>query len=41
VYYGSGYIKRRDLWVLGFVLGVIYMIVYLAIIVKWLEYLGV
>ena len=41
VYYGSGYIKRRDLWVLGFVLGVIYMTVYLAIIVKWLEYLGV
>jgi L-tartrate/succinate antiporter len=41
VYYGSGYIKRRDLWVLGLVLGVIYMIVYLAIIVKWLEYLGV
>jgi di/tricarboxylate transporter len=41
VYYGSGYIKRRDLWVLGLVLGVIYMTVYLAIIVKWLEYLGV
>jgi L-tartrate/succinate antiporter len=41
VYYGSGYIKRRDLWVLGLVLGVIYMVVYLAIIVKWLEYLGV
>jgi L-tartrate/succinate antiporter len=41
VYYGSGYIKRRDLWVLGLVLGVIYMTVYLAVIVKWLEYLGV
>jgi len=41
VYYGSGYIKRRDFWVLGFVLGVVYMAVYLAIIVKWLEYLGV
>ena len=41
VYYGSGYIKRRDFWVLGLVLGVVYMIVYLAIIVKWLEYLGV
>jgi L-tartrate/succinate antiporter len=41
VYYGSGYIKRRDLWVLGLVLGVVYMVVYLAIIVKWLEYLGV
>jgi hypothetical protein len=27
--------------VLGLVLGMIYMIVYLAIIVKWLEYLNV
>ena len=41
VYYGSGYIKRRDFWVLGFILSVVYMTVYLAIIVKWLEYLGV
>jgi L-tartrate/succinate antiporter len=41
VYYGSGYIKRRDFWVLGLVLGVVYMAVYLAIIVKWLGYLGV
>ena len=41
VYYGSGYIKRRDFWVLGLVLGVIYMVVYLSIIVKWLGYLGV
>jgi di/tricarboxylate transporter len=23
VYYGSGFIKRRDFWVLGFVLGVV------------------
>jgi len=41
VYYGSGYIKRRDFWVLGFVLGVLYTVVYLTIIVKWLGYLGV
>ena len=41
VYFGSGYIKRRDFWVLGFILSVVYMTVYLAIIVKWLEYLGV
>jgi L-tartrate/succinate antiporter len=41
VYYGSGYIKRRDFWVLGFTLSVVYMTVYLAVIVKWLEYLGV
>jgi len=41
VYYGSGYIKRKDFWVLGFILGVVYMAVYLTIIVKWLGYLGV
>ena len=41
VYYGSGYIKARDFWLLGLVLGVLYMVVYLAIIVKWLGYLGV
>jgi L-tartrate/succinate antiporter len=41
VYYGSGYIKRRDFWALGFTLSVVYMAVYLAVIVKWLEYLGV
>lgn len=41
VYYGSGYIKRRDFWVLGLLLGVVYVVVYLAIVVKWLEYLGV
>jgi len=41
VYYGSGYIKRRDFWALGFTLSVVYMTVYLAVIVKWLEYLGV
>jgi L-tartrate/succinate antiporter len=41
VYYGSGYIKRRDFWVLGLVLGVTYLVVYLSIIVKWLGYLGV
>ena len=41
VYYGSGYIKPRDFWLLGLVLGVLYMAVYLAIIVKWLEFLHV
>jgi len=41
VYYGSGYIKRRDMWVLGLTLGVVYMVVYLAIIVEWLAFLGV
>jgi L-tartrate/succinate antiporter len=39
IYYGSGFISRRDFWVLGAVLGVVYMTVYLAIIVPWLSYL--
>jgi L-tartrate/succinate antiporter len=41
IYYGSGFIPRRDFWVLGAVLGVVYLAVYLAIIVPWLTYLGV
>jgi L-tartrate/succinate antiporter len=41
IYYASGYITRRAFWGLGFIIGVIYLAVYLAIIVPWLEYLGV
>ena len=41
VYYASGYISRRAFWVLGFVMGAIYLTVYLAIIVPWLAWLGV
>jgi L-tartrate/succinate antiporter len=40
IYYGSGYIKGRDFWVLGLVQGIIYFVVYIAIIVPWLEFLG-
>jgi L-tartrate/succinate antiporter len=39
IYYGSGYISRRHFWVLGAVLGAVYLTVYLAIIVPWLSYL--
>jgi L-tartrate/succinate antiporter len=41
IYYASGYISKRDFWVLGFVLGVIYLSTYLLIGVPWLAYLGV
>ena len=41
IYYGSGFISRRDFWVLGAVLGVVFMTVYLAIIVPWLTFLGI
>ena len=41
IYYGSGFISRRAFWVLGAVLGVVFMSVYLAIIVPWLTFLGI
>ena len=41
VYYGSGFITRREFWVLGFVFGVFFFVVYIAIIVPWLAFLGI
>jgi L-tartrate/succinate antiporter len=41
IYYASGYITRRDFWVLGLVIGSLYLAVYLAMIVPWLAYLGI
>ena len=41
IYYGSGFVARRDFWVLGLVLGTIYLVVYLAIINPWLAYLEI
>ena len=41
IYYGSGYITRQAFWGLGLVLGVFYLVIYLAIVVPWLRYLGV
>jgi L-tartrate/succinate antiporter len=40
VYYGSGYIKGRDFWVLGLVLGVVFFAVYIAVGVPWLRFLN-
>jgi L-tartrate/succinate antiporter len=40
IYYGSGYITRRDFWVLGLMMGVLFLVTYLALIVPWLNYLG-
>jgi L-tartrate/succinate antiporter len=40
IYYASGYISRRDFWVLGLVMGVLFIGVYLILITPWLEYLG-
>ena len=41
IYYGSGYIPRRHFWLLGFVLGVTFFAVYMAIIVPWLAWLAI
>jgi L-tartrate/succinate antiporter len=41
IYYASGFVSRRDFWVLGLVLGVIYVSTYLLIAVPWLAFLGV
>jgi len=41
IYYGSGFIARRDFWILGLILGTIYVVTYLAIINPWLAFLGV
>lgn len=39
IYYGSGYIQSSEYWRLGFVFGVIYFSVYIAIEYLWLQYL--
>ena len=40
IYYASGYISRRDFWVLGLVMGVLFIGVYLLLITRWLAFLG-
>jgi L-tartrate/succinate antiporter len=40
IYYASGYISRRDFWVLGLVMGGMFLGVYLLVITPWLEFLG-
>lgn len=41
VYYGSGFIKGKDFWTLGLILGLVFFFVYLAIIVPWLAFLDI
>jgi len=36
VYFGSGYISRKDFWLQGFILGVVFLIFLLGIGVPWL-----
>lgn len=41
IYYASGYITRRAFWVLGLLVGAMYIGVYLALVIPWLSFLGV
>lgn len=36
VYYGCGYISRAEFWILGFVVGAVFLGTYLLIGVPWL-----
>jgi len=39
IYYGSGFIARREFWALGLMMGVLYFVIYLSIAVPWLTFL--
>ena len=39
IYYGSGYISRRDFWVLGMAMGAMFLAVYISIAVPWMGWL--
>jgi di/tricarboxylate transporter len=41
IYYGSGYISQKEFWLLGFVVGTCYILVYLAVIIPWLAFLSI
>jgi L-tartrate/succinate antiporter len=41
LYYGSGFFTRREFWILGFVCGLFFFVVYMAIILPWLRFLGI
>ena len=40
IYYGGGYIPGRDFWIFGLILGLIFFLVYIAIAIPWLAFLG-
>jgi L-tartrate/succinate antiporter len=39
IYYGSGYIKGKDFWRLGLLLGALFFAAYLAITIPWLRWI--
>ena len=40
IYYGCGYIKGKDFWIFGVILGLVFLLVYCAIGVPWLIFLN-
>ena len=40
IYFASGYIRRRDFWLFGLILGVLFFCVYLLLVIPWLRFLG-
>ena len=40
VYFGSGYISRKDFWTLGLIFGAIFLVVLLVVGVPWLLIVG-
>jgi L-tartrate/succinate antiporter len=41
IYYGCGYIKGKDFWILGLVLGGLFFAVYILIALPWLAFLKI
>lgn len=41
IYYGSGYIRGRDFWIFGLLLGLIFFLVSVGIVVPWLAFLKI
>jgi L-tartrate/succinate antiporter len=39
IFYGSGYVKGKDFWVYGLILGILFFVVYIAIGVPWMLFL--
>jgi L-tartrate/succinate antiporter len=41
IYYGCGYIKSKDFWILGFLLGLLFFAVYVLVELPWLSFLKI
>ncbi|MFH1738248.1 MAG: anion permease [bacterium] len=41
IYYSGGYIKARDFWVFGLILGLVFFLAYVVIVLPWLAILKV